>query len=280
MRCENLSVFPGRLIKVSVLRVWDEPVRMAGERDRVASKAVTLRVAVNSPGIPRPVVVKDTYHAVDVDGHWTWILMANNSAQYKAGHCPGTAYGQHQGLAVRARRFSGAVGLGHGRVEPSPPGPPSGHAHLRPRTRCPIPPRGPALRAGNQDLAGRRLCQDAGCDVDGDFSDIPLENLDLSGVKGGPDGQTIRIERAQRGPPHPIPRAGPSNVASTPSPCPLHLDAPEPCQLALDDVIVSLEQFAPAPVAELGGSLGGADDVGEEDGHQHALRLGERSGPQ
>ena len=91
VRCENLTVFPGHLMKVSVLRVWDEPVRIAGENDSVSSKAVTLRVAVNSPGIPRPVVVKDTYHAVPVDGHWTWILTANNFAQYKAGHCPGTA---------------------------------------------------------------------------------------------------------------------------------------------------------------------------------------------
>jgi hypothetical protein len=91
VHCENMTVFPGRVIKVSVLRVWNEPVRIAGEKDTVASKAVTLRVAVNSPGIPRPVVVRDTYHAIAVDGHWTWILTADNFAQYKAGHCPGTS---------------------------------------------------------------------------------------------------------------------------------------------------------------------------------------------
>jgi hypothetical protein len=90
VRCENLTVFPGHLIKVSVVRVIDEPVRIAGETESVPSKAVTLRVAVNSPGIPRPVVVNDTYHAVAVDGHWTWILTKENFAQYKAGTCPGT----------------------------------------------------------------------------------------------------------------------------------------------------------------------------------------------
>ncbi len=37
---------------------------IAGEKKSVPSKAVTLKVAVNSPGIPKPVVVKDTYHAV------------------------------------------------------------------------------------------------------------------------------------------------------------------------------------------------------------------------
>jgi len=91
VRCENLTVFPGHLIRVSVLDVKDEPVRIAGEKDQVASKAVTLKVLVNSPGIPRPVVVKDTYHAIAVNGHWTWILTRENFAQYKAGHCPGTA---------------------------------------------------------------------------------------------------------------------------------------------------------------------------------------------
>jgi hypothetical protein len=90
VRCENLTVFPGRLMKVSVVRVIDEPVRIAGEKDSVPSKAVTLKVSVNSPGIPKPVVVTDTYHAVAVDGHWTWILTKDNFAQYKAGTCPGT----------------------------------------------------------------------------------------------------------------------------------------------------------------------------------------------
>lgn len=90
IRCENLTVFPGRLMKVSVLDVKDEPVQIAGEKSPVASKAVTIKVTVNSPGIPKPVVVKDTYHAVSVDGDWKWILTKENFAQYKAGQCPGT----------------------------------------------------------------------------------------------------------------------------------------------------------------------------------------------
>ena len=91
VRCENLTVFPGRLIKVSVVRIKNEPVLIAGEKDSVASKAVTLRVSVDSPGIPRPVTVKDTYHVIPVDGHWTWILTKENFLEYKAGVCPGTA---------------------------------------------------------------------------------------------------------------------------------------------------------------------------------------------
>jgi len=91
VRCENLTVFPGRLVKVSVVRIKNEPVLIAGEKDSVASKAVTLRVSVDSPGIPRPVTVKDTYHVIPVDGHWTWILTKENFLEYKAGVCPGTA---------------------------------------------------------------------------------------------------------------------------------------------------------------------------------------------
>src|SRR5438093_11738746 len=37
---------------------------------------------------------------------------------------------------------------------------------------------------------------------------------------------------------------------------------------------MALEQIAPASVTELAGALGRADDVGEEHGGEHALRLG------
>jgi hypothetical protein len=91
VKCENRTVFPGRLVKVSVVRVKDEPVQIAGEKQSVESKAVTLRVSVDSPGIARPVVVTGTYHAIAVEGRWTWILTRENFVQYKAGRCPGAA---------------------------------------------------------------------------------------------------------------------------------------------------------------------------------------------
>lgn len=89
VQCENQTAFPGRLLDVSVLRVTDEPVQIAGEDHTVASKAVTLKVSVDYPGLPRPVVVKDTYHAISVEGQWTWILTRENFALYRAGRCPG-----------------------------------------------------------------------------------------------------------------------------------------------------------------------------------------------
>lgn len=90
IRCENQTAFPGTLLKVSVVRVKDEPVLIAGESHTVDSKAVTIRVSVRSPGVPQPVVVTDTYHAIPVERHWTWILTSSNFAEYKAGHCPGS----------------------------------------------------------------------------------------------------------------------------------------------------------------------------------------------
>ena len=42
--------------------------------------------------------------------------------------------------------------------------------------------------------------------------------------------------------------------------------------------VVLVEQRAPTGVAELGGSRGGAHDVGEEDGGQHPVRVVRRSG--
>jgi hypothetical protein len=89
IQCENQTVFPGVLKRVEVIGVKDDPVVIAGETDSVAAKAVTLRVSVNSPGIRKPVVVTDTYHAVPVHGRWTWLLTRENFAEYKAGRCPG-----------------------------------------------------------------------------------------------------------------------------------------------------------------------------------------------
>ena len=89
VHCENLTAFPGRLLKVSVVRVQDEPVLIAGEKRTVSSKAVTIRVSVDYPGLDKPVILTDTYHAVAVAGHWTWILTRGNFDQYRSGQCPG-----------------------------------------------------------------------------------------------------------------------------------------------------------------------------------------------
>ena len=56
----------------------------------------------------------------------------------------------------------------------------------------------------------------------------------------------------------------------------LDLVAAEPLELTAHDPVVVGQQGLPADVAELGRPLGRADDVGEQDGRQHASRLRRR----
>ena len=49
--------------------------------------------------------------------------------------------------------------------------------------------------------------------------------------------------------------------------------ATEPLKPVSDKRVVLAQESSPAPVAELGGTLGRADDVREEHGREHAVRL-------
>jgi len=55
--------------------------------------------------------------------------------------------------------------------------------------------------------------------------------------------------------------------------CSVDLAPPEPLELAPNDGPVPLEQLAPTPIAELGGSFRRADDICEEDGGENAIGL-------
>ena len=68
------------------------------------------------------------------------------------------------------------------------------------------------------------------------------------------------------------PRAGPSKVAKTPARG-VDFPAAEPRQLAAGQCIVGAEHVAPLTVAEGGGSLRRANDVGEEYGCQHSIEV-------
>ena len=71
-----------------------------------------------------------------------------------------------------------------------------------------------------------------------------------------------------------IARAGPSNEAKKPSPAVSSSRPRKRASWRAHDGVVPLEQLAPAAVAELGRLCGRADDVGEEDGREHAVGLG------
>ena len=70
-----------------------------------------------------------------------------------------------------------------------------------------------------------------------------------------------------------IARAGPSKVARMPSPVDLTARPRWRSTSRRTSRVVALEHVAPGAVAQLGGALGGADDVGEQDRRQHAVGL-------
>jgi hypothetical protein len=87
--CESLVQRPGTLVAVKVLRVFNERIRVAGEPDKLMTRAVRVRVAIASPAFPLfPVTIVNTFHAIAVDGRWTWILSRDQYAYYSAGTCP------------------------------------------------------------------------------------------------------------------------------------------------------------------------------------------------
>jgi hypothetical protein len=87
--CESLTEAAGTLVNVKVLRVFDERIAVAGVAKKLMTRAVRVRVAVDSPVFPLfPVAIVQTFHAVAVQGQWKWILSRDQYAYYNAGTCP------------------------------------------------------------------------------------------------------------------------------------------------------------------------------------------------
>lgn len=81
-RCEARDPLPGALSRLEILATFDEPVSVAGA-GRLDSTAVRMRLTVGSD---EPFV--STFHAVAVDGRWTWFMPAARYRAYSAGRCP------------------------------------------------------------------------------------------------------------------------------------------------------------------------------------------------
>ena len=69
---------------------------------------------------------------------------------------------------------------------------------------------------------------------------------------------------------HLMARAGPSKVASTPSPA-LYVTAAESRDLAIDDLVVPRQEIAPPAVTDLGDAFRGCHDVRKEHRGQSSL---------
>src|SRR6187431_2943747 len=127
-------------------------------------------------------------------------------------------------------------------------------------------------RARHEHLAGAGLRRDPRADVDGDAADLRAHHLALAGVHAGTqlepqrpgafadrlgatDGARRAVER------------GEETVARG-----IDLAAAESLELAAGDAVERIEDGVPARVAELRGALGRADDVGEQDRREDAIR--------
>jgi hypothetical protein len=84
--CERRDHIPSRVARIVVVRVVDERVDVAGQDARSVGAAITLRLRVGSDAGTD--VVTNTFHAVAVDGTWTWVLPPARYAAYSSGRCP------------------------------------------------------------------------------------------------------------------------------------------------------------------------------------------------
>jgi hypothetical protein len=86
--CESLAPDAGTMRSVRALRTYNERIPVAGKGGMTATKAVDVRVTVDSPLVTFPVVIEQTFHAIKVSGRWRWILSFDQYRYYSAGECP------------------------------------------------------------------------------------------------------------------------------------------------------------------------------------------------
>src|SRR5512133_576691 len=72
--CESLTPDAGTMRSVRALRTYNERIPVAGKGGLTKTRAVDVRVTVDSPLVPFPVVIEQTFHAIKVSGRWRWIL--------------------------------------------------------------------------------------------------------------------------------------------------------------------------------------------------------------
>lgn len=85
--CERRSPIPGRVISVRAGAERSAPVSVAPQTS-VPARAVSVRVVLLDLATLEETNVRDTVHAVRVDGRWTWVLPPERLAGYRAGACP------------------------------------------------------------------------------------------------------------------------------------------------------------------------------------------------
>ncbi len=86
--CESLIPWSGKVAAVHIVRVFPERIWIAGAPRKLPTEAVSMRITVVATTLPIPVVIAQTYHAIRVRDHWSWILSPEQYADYSARTCP------------------------------------------------------------------------------------------------------------------------------------------------------------------------------------------------
>jgi hypothetical protein len=83
--CEMQSPVGWKLRSIAVVRVKDRTLRVPGDSEKSAAKAVTLRLRLSNAGARD--VFTHTFNAVAVGSHWTWILTPSRYELYRSDGC-------------------------------------------------------------------------------------------------------------------------------------------------------------------------------------------------
>src|SRR5438876_66557 len=133
--------------------------------------------------------------------------------------------------------------------------------------------------AGDQHLARVRRGGHAGADVHGDTAHVVAPQLALAGVQAGADLEAEWAHRLADGQRTAYRACGTVEGREEAVARRVNLPAAEAAQLLAYGGVVPLEQIAPGAVAEPGGMLRGAHDVGEQHRGQHAVVVDHRARP-
>jgi hypothetical protein len=87
--CERKSPLEGDLKRFEVVRVRSEPSPIPGGEETAPSTAVTFRVTLKLPGLPKAQPITHTAHVFAVGDRWAWVIGPSDFAVYAAGRCPG-----------------------------------------------------------------------------------------------------------------------------------------------------------------------------------------------
>ena len=83
--CEMQSPVGWKLRSISVVRVRDRRLRVPGDTEKSAAKAVTLRLLLSNAGAKD--AFTHTFNAVAVGSHWSWILTPSRYELYRSDAC-------------------------------------------------------------------------------------------------------------------------------------------------------------------------------------------------